>query len=101
MTQYSFTKIMGLLQDIYLEDPIHLPGIFWNTIDDLPNQEIFRWTERLLNKRDALLGNDYLTVVGIQHTYRRTETYTVKQKRRLVMELLPNWDYLTFMSELA
>lgn len=97
----SFTETMNFLQDIYLEDKSHLPYIFWNTIDKLPETEVFRYTEMLLNKKDSLLGNDYLTVVGIQHNYRRFEKYTIRQKRRLVMELLPNWDYLTFMSELA
>lgn len=98
---HSFTEVMTLLQDIYLEDKTHLPNIFWNTIDDLPESEVFRWTERLLNDKNLLMGNDYLTVVGIQHTYRRFEKYTIKQKRRLVMELLQYWDQVTFMSELA
>jgi hypothetical protein len=89
---YDFTKTMGILNGIYLEDQEFLPNIFWKTIDNLPNEELFDWVERMLSMQSLLLGKDYLRVVGIQHDYRQFKKWTKKQKRSIAMDLIKHWN---------
>lgn len=97
----DFAKTIGILHDIYQEDNEFLPNIFWKTIDNLPNETLFNWVERMLSIRNLLLGQDYLRVVGIQHTFRVYKTWTVKQKRSIAMDLIKNWYTVEMYSELV
>ena len=82
---------MGILRGIYDEDQEFLPHIFWKTIDNIPDQLLFKWIERMLTIRGLLLGTDYLRVCGIQFDYRQYQSWTIKQKRSVAMDLVKNW----------
>ncbi len=97
----DFAKTIGILHDIYQEDKQFLPSIFWNTIDNLPNETLFNWVERMLSIRNLLLGQDYLRVVGIQHQFRQYKTWTDTQKRSIAMDLIKNWYTVEMYSELV
>lgn len=96
---YDFTKTIGILHDIYLEDQEYLPNIFWKTIDNLPNETLFLWVERMLSIQSLLLGKEYLRVIGIQHDYRQFHKWTKKQKRSIAMDLIKNWDQVQLENE--
>lgn len=92
---------MAILRDIYDEDQEFLPNIFWKTIDNIPDQELFKWGERMLANQDLLMGKDYLTLVGIQFDYRIKKSWTKKQKRRVAMDLVKNWYHVELRYELS
>jgi hypothetical protein len=97
----DFVKTMGRLRELYDIDPYKLPNNFWLTIDELPNEVVFMWVERLLQIQGLLLGKDYLRVVGIQHDYRQYKSYTKKQKRSIMMDLIQHWYDVEFRYELS
>ena len=97
----DFCKTMGRLREIYDVDPYNLPNNFWNTIDQLPNEVVFMWVERLLKIQGLLFGKDYLRVVGIQYQYRQYKLYTQKQKRSIIMDLVKHWYEVELRYELA
>lgn len=97
---YDFVKTMGILRDIYDEDQEFLPHIFWKTIDNIPDDTLFIWVERMLSNKDLLMGKDYLRVVGIQHDYRRFQKWTKKQKRSIAVDLVRHWYDVEFRHEL-
>ena len=98
---YDFIKTMGILRDIYDEDQEFLPHIFWKTIDNIPDQELFLWVERMLANQQLLMGKDYLRVVGIQFDYRKFKKWTKKQKRSIAMDLVKNWYDVELRHELT
>jgi len=97
----DFCKIMGELRIIYDRDPINLPNIFWNTIDNIPNDTVFTWCERMLEVPRLVLGQDYIRTTGIQFHYRQHKMYTTKQKRRLMIDLVSHWYDVEFRYELG
>lgn len=97
----DFCKTMGRLREVYDIDPYNLPNNFWYTIDHLPNDTVFMWVERLLKIQGLLLGKDYLRVVGIQHDYRRYKSWTQKQKRSVMMDLIKYWYEVEFRYEIS
>lgn len=97
----DFIILMGRLRDIYDNDPINLPYNFWRTIDQLPNEIVFVWVERMLQIQGLLLGNDFVRVSGIQFDYRQYKDYTPKQKRSIIMDLVKNWYDVEFWYELS
>ena len=97
----DFCKIMGRLRELYDTDPYNLPNNFWYTIDELPNDIVFVWIERLLKIDCLLLGKDYLRVVDIQHQYRLYKSYTQKQKRSIMIDLIKHWYDVEFRYELV
>lgn len=98
---YDFVKTIGILRDIYDEHDEFLPHIFWKTIDNLPDETLFIWVERMLSIRNLLLGKDYLRVVGIQHDYRLYHKWTKKQKRSIAIDLIKHWYQVELRSELV
>lgn len=98
---YDFVKTMGILRDIYDEDQEFLPHIFWKTIDNIDNDTLFIWVERMLSNKNLLMGQDYLRVVGIQHDYREHQKWTKKQKRSIAMDLVRNWYDVELRHELS
>lgn len=98
---YDFIKTMGILRDIYDEDQEFLPHIFWKTIDNLPDEVLFIWVERMLANQQLLMGKDYLRVVGIQFDYRKFKKWTKKQKRSIAMDLVKNWYDVELRHELS
>jgi hypothetical protein len=92
---------MGRLRELYDRDPYNLSNNFWYTIDNLPNDTVFMWVERLLKIEGLLLGKDYLRVVGIQHDYRQFRNWTTKQKRSIMMDLIKHWYEVEFRYELG
>lgn len=98
---YDFIKTLGILRDIYDEDQEFLPGLFWKTIDNLPDETLFLWVERMLANEKLLMGKDYLRVVDIQHTYKLSHKWTKKQKRSIAMDLVRNWYDVELRHELS
>ena len=97
----SFPKTIAHLKEVYdKENHFDLPKHFWNTIDNLPNDQVFYFVERMLKIKGLLLGNDFYRVSNIQHQFRQYKTWTVKQKRSIVMDLIKNWYYVEFDFEL-
>lgn len=97
----GFSRTLAQLQSIWLEDQHALPSIFWHTIDHLNNDELFVWVERLLQIRNAVQGQDYLRVTGIQHQYRLRNSWSIKQKRSIAIDLIKHWDQVELRQELA
>jgi len=97
----DFITLMGRLRVIYDNDPINLPYKFWHTIDQIPNETVFAWVERLLKIQGLLLGNDFVRVSGIQFDYRQYKNYTTKQKRSIMMDLVKNWYDVEFWYEIS
>jgi hypothetical protein len=98
MTTFPMTIVQ--LRDIYDENPDCLPWIFWKTIDNLPDDQLFNWVERLLEIKNCIQGNDYIRVIDIQHQYRKYKLWTIKQKRSIAMDLIKNWYDVEFRFEL-
>jgi len=75
----DFIKLMGRLRELYDIDRYDLPRNFWHTIDELPDELVFSWVERLLSIPGLLLGKDFIRVQGIQHQYRVAHQINVAQ----------------------
>lgn len=97
----DFVTLMGRLRVIYDNDPINLPYNFWNTIDQIPNETVFAWVERMLAIPGLVLGQDYIRTTGIQFQYRQIKKYTTKQKRRLMIDLTSHWYDVELRYELS
>lgn len=90
-----FTKIISNLKRIHQSgNEFNLPSDFWNTIDQLPNDQLFYFVERMLKIKGLLLGNDFVRVSNINHQYRQYKNWTIKQKRSITMDLIKHWYYV-------
>lgn len=96
----TFAKTISNLKQIHSNgNEFSLPSHFWNTIDQLPNDQLFYFVERMLKIRGLLLGNDFIRVSSINHQYRQYKTWTTKQKRSITMDLIKNWYFVEFSLE--
>ena len=86
----TFTTDMGILRQIYDRNPLNLPKQVWDYIDQLPDQFVFNWIERLL-KTQVLKGKDHERVANINFWYREHKSYTKKQKRSIMIDLIRYW----------
>lgn len=92
----SFPLTIANLKNVYDQNPHDLPWVFWNIIDNLPNEKLFEFVERMLSIRGLILGQDYIRITGIQHQYRQFKLWTPKQKRSIAMDLIKNWYEVEF-----